>query len=189
MDRYRRQWKIDYLSTLHPQPKEAPNFSSINTVTFLLEIFIHTWVFCPPQFRKTYQIPMKKHSIVRLLSIATLTFGLLITTPGFGAPASSKKKGTPSKAKTEEKSSTNSADTAELKKANELLKELSTSKKTSLTKLLNSGKKEDLVKLPGIGDTTAELIIKARPLESSAHLILIKGIGEKTFADIVKSRK
>ena len=32
-------------------------------------------------------------------------------------------------------------------------------------------------------------IIKARPLESAAHLVKVKGVGEKTLSEIVKSRK
>ena len=82
-----------------------------------------------------------------------------------------------------------SADDAELKKAEALLKELPAAKKASFKKLLNSGKKEALTALPGIGEASADAIIKARPLESAAHLILVNGIGETTFADIVKSLK
>ena len=78
---------------------------------------------------------------------------------------------------------------AKLKKANAILKSLSSSKKSALTKLLKSGKKEELEALPGVGEVTAEAIIKARPLKSTAHLILVSGIGEKTFKQIVDSRK
>ncbi len=95
------------------------------------------------------------------------------------------------KAKSDDKAKTtpDSADDAELKKAETLLKGLPASKKASFKKLLNSGKAEELTELPGIGDATAGAIIKARPFESAAHLILVNGIGESTFANIVKSLK
>lgn len=95
------------------------------------------------------------------------------------------------KAKPDDKAKTtpDSADDAELKKAETLLKGLPASKKASFKKLLNSGKAEELTELPGIGDATAGAIIKARPFESAAHLILVNGIGESTFANIVKSLK
>jgi len=78
---------------------------------------------------------------------------------------------------------------AELRRATEVLNQLTTAQKSALTKQLNGGTKKELMSLPGIGDIIADNIIKARPLESAAHLITIDGIGEKTFADIVKSRK
>ncbi len=77
----------------------------------------------------------------------------------------------------------------ELAEAEKLLASLSAPKRTALTKLLNSGTKEELAALPGIGVATAEAIIKSRPLKSAAHLVTVKGVGEKTFAKIVKSRK
>ena len=95
------------------------------------------------------------------------------------------------KAKPDDKAKTTpaSADEAELKKAEALLKGLPSAKKASFKKLLNSGKKEELTALPGIGEATAGAIIKARPFESAEHLILVNGIGETTFANIVKSLK
>lgn len=105
-------------------------------------------------------------------------------------PGKEKSKGK-AKAKSDDKAKTtpDSADDAELKKAETLLKGLPASKKASFKKLLNSGKAEELTELPGIGDATAGAIIKARPFESAAHLILVNGIGESTFANIVKSLK
>ena len=81
------------------------------------------------------------------------------------------------------------SDQASLKTAEAMLKTLSGSKKGALTRLLNSGKKEDLMQLPGVGETTADRIIAARPFKNSSYLILVKGIGEKTFSNIVQSRK
>lgn len=66
---------------------------------------------------------------------------------------------------------------------------MSTQRKSALTRLLNSGEQVEWEALPGGGEAMAEAIMKARPLDSSVHLILIKGIGEKTFKQIVDSRK
>jgi DNA uptake protein ComE-like DNA-binding protein len=81
------------------------------------------------------------------------------------------------------------AEPSEVQRAEEMLKELPAAKRTALTKLLNTGTKEELTALPGIGEATADAILKARPLESAASLVTVKGVGEKTFSEIVKSRK
>jgi DNA uptake protein ComE-like DNA-binding protein len=52
--------------------------------------------------------------------------------------------------------------------------------------LLDTGTKAELMGLPGIGATSAEAAIEARPLESATHLVTVSGIGEKTFSGIVK---
>jgi DNA uptake protein ComE-like DNA-binding protein len=124
--------------------------------------------------------------ILRHLLPLVAVSALILPTPA-GAAESKK----PKAARTEPKKPTGKtkAEPAEVRRANEMLKELPTAKRTALTKLLNTGSKADLMALPGIGETTAESIIKARPLESSAHLVTVKGVGEKTFSVIVKSRK
>lgn len=99
------------------------------------------------------------------------------------------KKSDASKGKTESDTKKAKATPAEVKRAAEVLDQLSTSQKSALTKLINGGTKKELMSLPGIGDTIADAIIKARPLESAAYLVTVDGIGEKTFAEIVKSRK
>jgi DNA uptake protein ComE-like DNA-binding protein len=132
--------------------------------------------------------------LAQLFALAVLS---TLTLPA-PAPAAEAKK--PKAAKTEAKKpkgkadgkadqGTAEADPAEVVRANEVLKELPSSKRTALTKLLNSGSKADLMALPGIGEATAEAILKARPLESAARLVTVKGVGEKTFSEIVKSRK
>lgn len=126
--------------------------------------------------------------LLHLLVIATaclFTMGSAISAD----PKPKEKPDSSTASKSTAKAETTDADTAELQKAEAMLKELSSSRKGSLTRLLNSGDKKALMELPGIGDATADAIIKARPLKSSAHLVLVKGVGEKTFANIVKSRK
>ena len=76
----------------------------------------------------------------------------------------------------------------ELAAAQKILAMLDTYKKGKFTRLLNSGKRAEIVALPGIGETTTERIIEARPLETSAHVVLVKGVGLKTFEEMVKSR-
>ncbi|MFT5465071.1 MAG: DNA uptake protein ComE-like DNA-binding protein [Verrucomicrobiales bacterium] len=74
----------------------------------------------------------------------------------------------------------------EILAAEEFLDELSSTDKGKLTKLINSGTLKELIALPGIGRVTAELIIEARPLESTAHIVAVKNIGLKTMEKIVE---
>ncbi len=73
----------------------------------------------------------------------------------------------------------------EILAAEKLLDGLSSTNKGRLTKLLNSGTAKELAALPGIGKITAAAIVKARPLESSAHLVTVKSVGLKTMEKIV----
>ena len=75
-----------------------------------------------------------------------------------------------------------------LESAKLILKKLDTYKKSRFTRLLNSGKKPQIMALPGIGDATADRIIKSRPYETSAHVVLVRGVGLKTFEEMVESR-
>lgn len=134
---------------------------------------------------------MKLKRITQFTALcATITFlGLVAAIPdGIAAETKSKPKTSSSSSKAKA-SDEKAKEKTQLKKASEMLKVLSTQKKSALTRLLNSGKQVELEALPGVGKATAEAIMKARPLDSSAHLILIKGIGEKTFKEIVDSRK
>jgi competence protein ComEA len=46
---------------------------------------------------------------------------------------------------------------------------------------INTGSKEDLVSLNGIGESTAQKIIDARPFETIEDILNVSGIGEATF--------
>ncbi len=135
-----------------------------------------------------------------LKTLHPIFLAAVILMPGFSpeqvsaAPKAETKAATKSKAKPKKTAASKndqakSEEAVKLKKANDMLKSLSRSKKSAFTKLLKSGKKEDLMALPGVGEAIAKAIIKARPLKSSAHLILVSGIGEKKFKQIVDSRK
>jgi DNA uptake protein ComE-like DNA-binding protein len=131
--------------------------------------------------------------ILRHLFPLVAVSALILSTPAHAAeskkPKAAKTEAKKPKSKDDGKADQGKAEPAEVVRANEVLKELPASKRTALTKLLNSGSKTDLMALPGIGEATAEAILKARPLESAAHLVTVKGVGEKTFSEIVKSRK
>ena len=150
---------------------------------------------------------MKLHPIAAPFVAYAVAAALLgaAANPGSAAESESKSKSKSSSAETKKsdakKSETKKSDAkksdstktkavpAEVKRANEVLDQLSTSQKAALTKLINGGTKKELTSLPGVGDTIADAIIKARPLESAAYLVTVDGVGEKTFAEIVKSRK
>lgn len=73
----------------------------------------------------------------------------------------------------------------EVEAAEELLDKLSSTNKGKLTRLINSGSLKEIMALPGIGRVTAELIIEARPLKSTAHIVEVKNIGLKTMEKVV----
>jgi len=97
----------------------------------------------------------------------------------------SKKKTAPKKSSTTAVEKSKNEVEKEIKAAEKLVAKLKSSQKSKFTKVVKSGKTDDLMKLPGIGEVNAAAIIKARPLKSSAHLVTVKGIGPKTFANIV----
>ncbi|MCP5540923.1 MAG: helix-hairpin-helix domain-containing protein [Akkermansiaceae bacterium] len=97
-----------------------------------------------------------------------------------------------SKGKTKAKSKSSAAEddsSAEAEKAATIAKALTTSQKSKLMDLLNKGDDKALASLPGIGETKAAAIKKARPLKSPDELIGIEGIGLGTLEDIVKHAK
>lgn len=63
---------------------------------------------------------------------------------------------------------------------------LDAGQKKKLLDLVNTGDDKALEAVPGIGEAKAAHIKKARPLKSVDDLIMVEGIGEKTFDDIVK---
>ncbi len=127
---------------------------------------------------------MKHIPISLCIAVASLTIFVFLTSPA----SAQSKKAAPKKIESKSKKLTDEQK-VELKKAQEILKQLDTYKKGLFTRLLNSSKKTTLEALPGIGSATADRIIAARPLESSAHIVLIKGISLKTYSDIVDTRK
>lgn len=78
------------------------------------------------------------------------------------------------------------ADQVLLDHADKELKKLTPAQNAALLKLADEGKPEELLTIPGIGETKATAITKARPLKSADQLIMVDGIGEATFDGIVK---
>jgi DNA uptake protein ComE-like DNA-binding protein len=78
------------------------------------------------------------------------------------------------------------ADKALLDHADKELKKLTPAQTASLLKLSNDGSPADLQTIPGVGETKAAAIKKARPIKTASALIMVDGIGEATFDGIVK---
>ncbi len=68
-------------------------------------------------------------------------------------------------------------------------KTLTPSQKTKLLDILNKGDDKALQSLPGIGETRAKSIVKARPFTDAVDLVKINGIGDATLEDIVAHAK
>ena len=64
---------------------------------------------------------------------------------------------------------------------------LTPSKKKKLLEVLNTGDDKALRDLPGIGPVKAISVKKARPYKAVEDLVLVEGIGQATFDEIVKS--
>lgn len=62
---------------------------------------------------------------------------------------------------------------------------LNTTQKNKLLKTVNDGDDKSLNELPGIGETRAAAIKKARPVKEVVDLLKIDGIGEGTFLGLV----
>lgn len=74
-------------------------------------------------------------------------------------------------------------------KAQAVAKTLTPLQKTKLLDLLNKGDNKALQSLPGIGETRAKNIVKARPIADPVDLVKVDGIGDATLAEIVAHAK
>jgi DNA uptake protein ComE-like DNA-binding protein len=68
-------------------------------------------------------------------------------------------------------------------------KTLTAAQKTKLMKVINEGDDKALNALPGVGETRAAAIKKARPVKDVMDLLKVEGIGEETFSELVKYAK
>ena len=73
--------------------------------------------------------------------------------------------------------------------AQKLLSSLTTTQKSKLLSLLNEGTDEDLIAIKGIAKTRAASIVKARPFKKVDEVILVEGVGEGTFTNVVAHGK
>lgn len=74
-------------------------------------------------------------------------------------------------------------------RARSLMAELTSTQKTKLLAFLNESSIKELAVVKGISTTRAAAINQARPFDGIDEVILVKGIGEGTFAEVVKHGK
>ena len=125
------------------------------------------------------------------MKLILILLGLCVVSPAFCADAPAKKKA-PSKATVTEaskKKATAAAQDEASAKAQALAKTLTPSQETQHLEIINKGDDKSLQSLPGIGETRAVAVKKARPLKEPVDLMKIDGIGEGVFADIVAHAK
>ena len=108
----------------------------------------------------------------------TLLLGLAVALPA--AEKGSSKKKSAETAKAPEKAPT---------KAEMAAKSLTTAQRTKLLKLVNEGDDKALQAIPGVGETRAAAIKKARPIKEVADLMNVEGIGEEIYGEIIKYAK
>jgi len=63
--------------------------------------------------------------------------------------------------------------------------DLTTTQKTKMLNLLNEGDTRQLAMIKGISTTRASAIEKARPFRSIDEVVLVRGIGESTFGEVI----
>ena len=73
----------------------------------------------------------------------------------------------------------------EQRQAKEKVADLTTTQKSKMLSLLNEGDAEQLASIKGISTTRATAIEKARPFNSIDEVVLVRGIGETTFAGVI----
>ncbi len=97
----------------------------------------------------------------------------------------------PAKKKAAAKASAKATDTSDAPsaKAEAAVKTLTAAQRTKLLDLLNEGDDKALQSLPGIGETRAAAVKKARPIKEPVDLVKVDGIGDETLIDIVAHAK
>ncbi len=103
---------------------------------------------------------------------------------------SSKSKASPStghssQASSKKQSSELEKQSKEQRQAKEKIADLTTTQKSKMLVLLNEGDTEQLASIKGISTTRANAIEKARPFSSIDEIVLVRGIGETTFAEVI----
>ncbi len=126
-----------------------------------------------------------KHTI-----LTTAILLVTLTLPAFAATSkmSSSKSGS---SRSSSKAKTEMAETISAKQqvAQQLAKDLTTTQESKLLTFLNEATVEELAEIKGISTRRGAAIEKARPYGSVDEVILIAGIGEGTFSELVKHGK
>lgn len=119
-----------------------------------------------------------------------LTLFLLVglTAPSMAAEkkTSTKKPAAEKKAETKKEAP---ADDKPSAKSEAEAKTLTPTQKTKLLNVINTGDEKALTAIPGIGETRAAAVKKARPIADVLDLLKVEGIGEATFSDIIAYAK
>ncbi|MFO1484425.1 MAG: helix-hairpin-helix domain-containing protein [Verrucomicrobiaceae bacterium] len=115
-------------------------------------------------------------SFITFLSVIALGFSLN------AADAPAKKKAAPKKAPAAEEAKPSA-------KIEAIAKTLTATQRTKLLNVLNEGDKKALMNIPGIGETRAVAIEKARPFSDVTGVVKVEGVGETTFAEMVAHAK
>ncbi|MCB1229056.1 MAG: helix-hairpin-helix domain-containing protein [Verrucomicrobiae bacterium] len=128
-----------------------------------------------------------KHLILTPLAIAAV-----LALPTFAATTkmSSAKSGNPrSTSTTQSKSMEVQKVPAKQEAAQKLAKDLTSTQETKLLTFLNEASVKELTVVRGISTRRGDAIEKARPFKTVDEVILVAGIGESTFAQLVKHGK
>jgi DNA uptake protein ComE-like DNA-binding protein len=121
---------------------------------------------------------------MKLIITCLLTLGLASLSIAAETPAKKKSTAKPAAAIKPEAASEGPS-----LKAMALAKTLTPSQRTKLLDLINDGDVKAVQSLPGVGETRAAAIKKARPFKDPVDLVKVDGIGDVTFAEIVAHAK
>ena len=129
---------------------------------------------------------MKANLYTTLAAIAFLSLSTWSALPALGAPSSkSSSKSSSSRAKAEAVETLPASQRA----AQELAEDLTTTQESKLLTFLNEADVKELAVIKGISTRRGAAIDKARPFESVDEVVLVAGIGEGTFSELVKYGK
>ena len=117
-------------------------------------------------------------------TILSLFVIVSLISPAFSAEKGSAKKA-PAKAEKKESSGESKVPAAAQKAADSL----SEAQQKKLLEILNDGDDKALASLPGIGETRAAAVKKARPIKEVTSLLAVDGIGDGTFNEIIAHAK
>lgn len=112
----------------------------------------------------------------------TLLSALLLGLSLNAAEAPAKKKAAPKKAPATEAARPSA-------KIEAIAKTLTSAQRTKLLKILNEGDEKALLAIPGVGETRAAAIKKARPFADVTGVMKVEGVGDTTFAEMVAHAK
>ena len=129
---------------------------------------------------------MKANLYPTLTAIAFLSLSTWSALPALGAPSS--------KSSSKSSSSRDKAEAVETlpasqRVAQELAEDLTTTQESKLLTFLNEADVKELAVIKGISTRRGAAIDKARPFESVDEVVLVAGIGEGTFSELVKYGK